>query len=94
MRGYLAMPSIAQSHPASPITALQCSYSQRRVYSALRDNIKVQFPALPKVWEGIYKPGQMYVNQESLPKLPVPPLQQTLDKYLKCVEVRMKWTRS
>ena len=90
MHGYTAMSSISKTRPAGPIAALQCSYGQRTIYSSKRDKVKLQFPHLPKEWEGIYKPGQMYVNQESLPKLPVPPdpLKQTLDKYLKCLEVR------
>ena len=48
---------------------------------------RIQFPALPKEMEGRYVPGQMYKYQDSLPKLPVPPLQQTLQKYITSVEV-------
>ena len=33
----------------------------------------------------IYKPFSMLAKQESLPPLPVPPLQQTMDKYLKAI---------
>ncbi len=51
------------------------------------DGVRLQFPPLPPAWVDRYKPGQMYRNQESLPKLPVPPLQQTLKKYLTSVEV-------
>ena len=47
----------------------------------------IQMPSLPKQMEGKYVKGQMYKYQESLPKLPVPPLQQTLGKYLKGVQV-------
>jgi hypothetical protein len=32
-----------------------------------------------------WKPGAMLQFQQSLPKLPVPPLQQTMDKYLKAI---------
>ena len=49
---------------------------------------KLQFPPLPREWEGRYVSGQMYKYQASLPKLPVPPLQQTLQKYVASVEVR------
>ena len=48
---------------------------------------RLQFPRLPPEWEERYKPGQMYRNQASIPKLPVPPLQQTLQKYITSVEV-------
>lgn len=47
---------------------------------------KFQFPALPKELIDRYKPGQMYQYQKALPKLPVPPLQQTLTKYITSVE--------
>ena len=49
---------------------------------------KLQFPPLPQEWKDRYVPGQMYKYQASLPKLPVPPLQQTLHKYITSVEVR------
>ena len=49
--------------------------------------IKLQFPPLPQEWKDRYVPGQMYKYQVSLPKLPVPPLQQTLQKYITSVEV-------
>ena len=48
---------------------------------------EVQFPQLPPEWKEKYKPGEMYRNQASLPRLPVPPLQQTLQKYITSVEV-------
>ena len=48
---------------------------------------KLQFPPLPQEWEGRYVPGQMYKYQASLPKLPVPPLQQTLQKYITSIQV-------
>lgn len=47
----------------------------------------VQMPQLPKQLEGKFVKGEMYKYQDSLPKLPVPPLDQTLEKYLKGVEV-------
>ncbi len=53
------------------------------------DGPRLQFPPLPKEWVGHYKPGQMFSEQESLPHLPVPPLQQTLERYLDCVQVRL-----
>lgn len=48
---------------------------------------KLQFPALPRELMDRYKPGQMFQYQSVLPKLPVPPLQQTLAKYLTSVQV-------
>ena len=47
----------------------------------------VAFPALAPLMKKIYKPGQMYSYQSKLLKRPVPPLQQTLTKYLKSLEV-------
>ncbi|KAL5484736.1 hypothetical protein EMCRGX_G021281 [Ephydatia muelleri] len=47
---------------------------------------KLQFPALPKELVDRYKPGQMFQHQRALPKLPVPPLQQTLNKYITSVQ--------
>jgi len=49
--------------------------------------VKVQFPGLPKELQQKYVKGQMYKFQDSLPKLPVPPLQQTLSKYLAGIKV-------
>ena len=48
---------------------------------------RLQFPPLPREWETKYVPGQMYKYQNALPKLPVPPLKQTLDKFMSSVEV-------
>ena len=48
---------------------------------------KVQFPTVPKEWQGRYMKGRMYKYQDTLPKLPVPSLQQTLKKYLIGVRV-------
>ena len=48
---------------------------------------KLQFPPLPQEWKDRYVSGQMYKYQASLPKLPVPPLQQTLHKYITSIEV-------
>ena len=48
---------------------------------------RLQFPPLPREWETKYVPGQMYKYQNTLPKLPVPPLKQTLDKFMSSVEV-------
>ena len=47
----------------------------------------VAFPALPSPMKMMYKPGQMYSYRSKLLKRPVPPLQQTLKKYLKSLEV-------
>ncbi len=63
------------------------SSRQSRGYSG--GGPKLQFPPLPKEWEGQYKVGQMFTQQDSLPRLPVPPLQQTLERYLKFVQVGM-----
>ena len=49
----------------------------------------VQMPELPKQLEGKFVKGQMYKYQDSLPKLPVPPLEQTLKKYITGVKVRL-----
>ena len=48
---------------------------------------KVQMPHLPKQLEGKYVRGQMYKYQDTLPKLPVPPLEQTLTKYIREIKV-------
>ena len=48
---------------------------------------KVQYPQLPAAMKEKYRPGEMYRYQDSVPSLPVPPLQQTLSKYLLSVEV-------
>ena len=47
----------------------------------------VAFPALPQPLQQIYKPGQMYKYHSKLLKRPVPPLKQTLTKYLKTLDV-------
>ena len=51
------------------------------------DRPRLQFPQLPAEWEGRYKQGQMHQYADQLMKLPVPPLQQTLQKYVTSVEV-------
>ena len=51
------------------------------------DDVKLQFPPLPQEWKDRYVPGQMFKYQASLPKLPVPPLQQTLEKYITNIKV-------
>ena len=48
---------------------------------------QLEFPHLPPEWRERYKKGQMYSFREQLMKLPVPSLQQTLDKYIASVEV-------
>ena len=53
------------------------------------DDVKLQFPPLPQEWKDRYVPGQMFKYQASLPKLPVPPLHQTLHKYIASVEVHV-----
>ena len=59
------------------------------------EEVKVQFPGLPKEMQQKYVKGQMYKFQDSLPKLPVPPLQQTLSKYLAGIKVGTKvWNYS
>ena len=55
------------------------------------EGVKVQVPVLPDSLAKRYVPGQMYKYQDSLQRLPVMPLQQTLDKYLLSVQV---WTTS
>ena len=50
---------------------------------------KLEFPPLPPELADKYKKGQMYKFDDKLMKLPVPPLQQTLEKYITSVEVRV-----
>lgn len=51
------------------------------------DHPRLEFPHLPAEWGDKYKRGQMYKFNDKLMKLPVPPLQQTLQKYIASVEV-------
>lgn len=50
--------------------------------------IAVRFtnPVMVRTTAALYKPFSMLAKQESLPPLPVPPLQQTMDKYLKAIK--------
>ena len=48
---------------------------------------RVAFPSLPRNLQAVYKRGQMLAHQDRVARLPVPPLQQTLTKYLTSVEV-------
>ena len=50
-------------------------------------DLKIQMPQLPKQLEGKYVRGQMYMYQDSLPKQPVPRLEQTLKKYTNGIQV-------
>ncbi len=52
------------------------------------DGRRMKVPGLPAEIASRYKPGQMYEHQNSLPSLPVNPLEQTLRKYLLAVEVQ------
>ena len=52
------------------------------------DGRRMQVPGLPAEIANRYKPGQMFKHQNSLPSLPVNPLEQTLRKYLQAVEVQ------
>ena len=83
----------SKSKAPHSLVAAQCKYNRRLQHTDSnggrneKEQLKLQFPALPKEWEGKYIPGQMYQHQHSLPGLPVPPLQQTLQKYITSVEV-------
>lgn len=50
--------------------------------------IAVRFtnPVMVRTSAALYKPFSMLAKQESLPPLPVPTLQQTMDKYLKAIK--------
>ncbi|CAI8009594.1 Carnitine O-acetyltransferase, mitochondrial, partial [Geodia barretti] len=47
---------------------------------------KLEFPLLPPEWRDRFQRGQMHKFRDQLTKLPVPSLQQTLDKYIASVE--------
>ena len=51
------------------------------------DGRRMRVPSLPVEIADRYVPGQMYRYRDSLPSLPVNPLEQTLKKYLLAVEV-------
>lgn len=74
------MPTTLQSK--SSVGSMRLQHSDGRTAET-----KVQFPELPREWQGKYVKGEMYKYQDSLPKLPVPPLQQTLKKYLAAIRV-------
>jgi carnitine O-acetyltransferase len=50
------------------------------------DHPKLQFPHLPAEWRDKYTRGQMFKYDDKLMRLPVPPLEQTLQKYIASVE--------
>ena len=78
----------AQMPPTKRVTPNQLSGRTLSVGIGL-DGPKLQFPPLPGEWKDRYVPGQMYKYQASIPKLPVPPLQQTLEKYITSIKVRI-----
>ena len=43
-------------------------------------------PTMVKTSAALHKPFSMLTKQDSLPPLPVPPLQQTMDKYLSAIK--------
>ena len=74
--------------PAMPLTKrVTANQLSEITLSEGLDDVKLQFPPLPREWKDRYVPGQMFKYQASLPKLPVPPLQQTLHKYIASIEV-------
>ena len=75
---------VTQMPPTKRVTPHQ---SSGRSLSVGLDDQKLQFPPLPQEWKDRYVPGQMYKYQAALPKLPVPPLQQTLEKYITSIKV-------
>ena len=74
----------AQMPPTKRVTPNRLSW---RPLSEGVDDLKLQFPPLPQEWKDRYIPGQMFKYQASLPKLPVPPLHQTLHKYITSIQV-------
>ena len=65
------------------------STSSHLLNGSVRTTAKLLFPSLPRELMDRYKPGQMFQHQRALPKLPVPPLHQTLTKYITSVKVRV-----
>ena len=57
-------------------------------HSSTISSARVAFPSLPRNLQAVYKRGQMLAHQDRVARLPVPPLQQTLTKYLTSVKVR------
>ena len=73
-------------------TSVQVAMSSSRTLVSSRHShnaARLQFPLLPPQLAELYRPGQMLQHEDALPKLPVPPLQQTLKKYLAAVEVSL-----
>ena len=81
------LPSPPLPSPPQVLCSVCSPMSSLRALASQAQGPKLQFPALPPGWEKKYKPGEMYRHQNSIPKLPVPPLQQTLQKYLIAVKV-------
>lgn len=48
--------------------------------------VRIASPTMVRTSAAVYKPFSMLAKQDSLPPLPVPPLQQTMDKYLKAIK--------
>ena len=61
---------------------------QNNKYILIFVKIVVRFasPTMVRTSVAIYKPFSMLARQDSLPPLPVPPLQQTMDKYLSAIK--------
>ena len=78
-----AMPAVSQRQPADSKLRHRRHSSQK----ASSPDASIQLPQLPKQLEGKFVRGQMYKHQDSLPRLPVPPLEQTLKKYVEGIQV-------
>ena len=84
-----AMPAVPQRLSTD---SLKPRHHRRRYgsHKASSPDASIQLPQLPKQLEGKFVRGQMYKHQGSLPRLPVPPLEQTLRKYVEGIQVEVQ----
>ena len=81
--------TILLQNSGSPLLAMPAIPQIQHRHSGYKSgpDPRIQLPQLPKQLDGKFVRGQMYTHQDSLPKLPVPPLEQTLRKYVKGIQV-------
>ncbi len=65
--------------------AMTSSYSSS--FFTFPDGKRMRVPPLPAEISNRYKIGQMYRYKDTIPSLPVNPLEHTLNKYLQAMEV-------